>query len=106
MTLISFKCLIIFIIFAALFSAGSSLSWAAQYYVKLKYNVMTKEEVDQQWISEDRTWFGYSFWFSVISFILFMFNIMLTTLAIRQPWERRKPKLAMSKNPEGVIMLY
>lgn len=67
---------------------------------------MTKEEVDQQWVSEDRAWFGYSFWFAAVSFILFAFNILLTTLAIRQPWERRKPKLTMNKNPEGVIMLY
>lgn len=67
---------------------------------------MTREEVDQQWVSEDKAWFGYSFWFAVMSFILFVFNILLTTLAVRQPWERRKPKLAMNKNPEGVIMLY
>lgn len=91
---------------SALFSIGGVLSWVAQYYARLKYNVMTREEVDQQWVSEDRVWFGYSFWFAVVSFILFSFNILLTTLAVRQPWERRKPKLTMNKNPEGVIMLY
>lgn len=90
----------------ALFSIGGVLSWVAQYYARLKYNVMTREEMDQQWVSEDRAWFGYSFWFAVVSFILFAFNILLTILAVRQPWERRKPKLAMNKNPEGVIMLY
>lgn len=91
---------------AALFSATSILSWLAQYYVKLSFNVMTQEELDQQWISEGRAWFGYSFWFVVVSFGLYIINILLTTLAIKQPWERRKPNLAMNKNPEGVVMLY
>ncbi|GFY77574.1 uncharacterized protein TNIN_300851 [Trichonephila inaurata madagascariensis] len=90
----------------ALFSAGSVLSWVVQYYTKLQDNVMTKEEIDQQWISKDKAWFGYSFWFAVAAFILFVINIIITTLAVRQPWEKRKPKLTMNKNPEGVIMLY
>ncbi|GIX68205.1 uncharacterized protein CEXT_178871 [Caerostris extrusa] len=88
------------------FSAGSILSWIIQYYTKLQDNVMTKEELDQQWISKDKAWFGYSFWFAVAAFILFAINIIITTLAVRQPWEKRKPKLTMNKNPEGVIMLY
>lgn len=90
----------------ALFSAGSILSWVAQYYTKLRINVMTREELEQQWVSEGKAWLGYSFWFAVVSCVLFILNLVITTLAIRQPWERRKPKLAMNKNPEGVIMLY
>ncbi|XP_054708622.1 clarin-3-like [Uloborus diversus] len=90
----------------ALFSALSVLSWVAQYFAKLKANVMTKDELDQQWTSEDKAWLGYSFWFAVVCFILFLINIIITSLAMRQPWERRKPKLTMNKNPEGVIMLY
>ncbi|KAG8171415.1 hypothetical protein JTE90_023061 [Oedothorax gibbosus] len=90
----------------ALFSAGSVISWAALYYTKLQHNVMTKEELDQQWISKDKAWFGYSFWFAVVTFVLFSANIILTSLAVRQPWEKRKPKLSVNKNPEGAIMLY
>lgn len=67
---------------------------------------MTKEELDQQWISKDKAWFGYSFWFAVVAFVLFDINIILTMLAVRQPWEKRKPKLSLNKNPEGAIMLY
>ncbi|XP_015916501.1 clarin-3 [Parasteatoda tepidariorum] len=90
----------------ALFSAASVLTWVGQYYARLKQNVMTKEEIEQQWKSEDLAWFGFSFWFAVVSCVLFFLNIVLTSLAVRQPWEKRKPKLNMSKNPEGVIMLY
>lgn len=89
-----------------LFSAGAVVSWVAQFYSKLRKNVMTKEEIEQQWISEDKAMFGYSFWFVVVAFILFVLNVIITTLAIRQPWERRKPKISLNKNPEGIIMLY
>lgn len=89
-----------------LFSAGAVVSWVAQFYSKLRKNVMTKDEIEQQWISEDKAMFGYSFWFVVVAFILFVINMIITTLAIRQPWERRKPKISLNKNPEGIIMLY
>lgn len=90
----------------ALFSLAAVISWTIQYFTKLKDNVMTIEEQDKNWTSKDKAWLGYSFWFVVIVIIFFLLNISLVTLALQQPWDRRKSKPVSEKNPEGVIMLY
>lgn len=91
---------------AALFSLAAILSWVAQFHLKLNVNVMSKDEQKSQWVSEGYAEFGFSFWFVAVALVLFVGNVGLVSLALKQPWESRQPKRTPEKNPEGVIMLY
>lgn len=36
--------------------------WIAQFYLKIQYNVLSKEDRDNEWSSEYMAELGYSFW--------------------------------------------
>lgn len=67
---------------------------------------MSKEEQNINWVSEGLAEYGFSFWFVTVAFVLFIGNVGLVSLTLKQPWESRHPKRTPEKNPEGVIMLY
>lgn len=90
----------------ALFSLGAVISWVLQYYMKLKKNVMTKEELKSKWDSNNRSYFGYSFILVIVALCLYVINIIIVIIIIKQPWKIKVPKTKIQKNPEGVIMLY
>ena len=41
---------------------ASTSTWLAQYYTKLYFNVLPKEDIDNMWTSEGSAELGYSFW--------------------------------------------
>lgn len=91
----------------SLFCTGACVSWIIQFRTKLRKNVLTSEEIQDGWSSENRALLGYSFFLVVIALFLFLLNILLVSLATRKPWiQRRAPRPLSDKNPEGVIMLY
>ncbi|XP_023239742.1 clarin-3-like isoform X2 [Centruroides sculpturatus] len=90
----------------ALFSLGAVISWILQFYLKLNKNVMTKEELKLKWNSDGRSSFGYSFILVIVALCLYVINIIIVTIIIKQPWKIKVPKTKIQKNPEGVIMLY
>ncbi|XP_067136624.1 clarin-3-like isoform X2 [Centruroides vittatus] len=90
----------------ALFSLGAVISWILQFYLKLSKNVMTKEELKLKWNSDGRSSFGYSFILVIVALCLYVINIIIVTIIIKQPWKIKVPKTKIQKNPEGVIMLY
>ncbi|XP_074597481.1 clarin-2 [Brevipalpus obovatus] len=92
--------------FAALFCGAACLSWFVQYQNKLKYNVLTVEEINDGWTSENRSRFGYSYFLVALSMLLFLLNILIIFMAIKRPILRMKNRSSADKNPEGVIMLY
>ena len=91
---------------AAFFSASSCISWLIQYQTKLKQNVLTQEEINDGWTSDNRTELGYSYYLVAFSTCLFIFNIFIIFVAIRRPSLKNKSRTLADKNPEGVIMLY
>lgn len=92
---------------AALFSTSACVAWLLQYRNKLRKNVLTQEELNDGWSSEQLAWLGYSYFLVVGALGLFLLNLQLVCLAARKPWQRQKQlRTLQNKNPEGVIMLY
>lgn len=90
----------------ALFSLTAIISWVVQYYLKLKVNIMSKEELTFDWDSKDRTNFGYSFYLVIVALVLYVNNIITVLIIFKQAWRKKAPKTEVQKNAEGVIMLY
>ncbi|KFM72835.1 hypothetical protein X975_21364, partial [Stegodyphus mimosarum] len=81
----------------ALSAMVSVFSWTVQYLTKFRRNVMTREELDQHWVSEYRSCLGFSFYLVVISILLFLVNIAALAIIIRQPWVDRKLRSELRK---------
>lgn len=94
------------LIFLALFCGTACLSWFLQFQNKLKTNVLTQEEINDGWTSENRSRFGYSYYLVALAMLLFFLNILIVSLALKRPRLRGKNRSSANKNPEGVIMLY
>ncbi|XP_015917586.1 uncharacterized protein [Parasteatoda tepidariorum] len=83
--------------FGAICSMVSFLSWILLYLQKFRKNVMTREELDQHWVSEYRACVGYSFYLVVVSMFLFLLNVALISTIIKQPWVDRKLRSELRK---------
>lgn len=57
-----FLCLITTLNFAVLSQLAAIILWLIQFYLKLQYNVLSREDKDNMWSSEGMTELGYSFW--------------------------------------------
>jgi hypothetical protein len=100
----------------ALFCTGACVSWLVQFRTKLRKNVLSPEEVEDGWSSENRARLGLSFFFVVIALSLFLLNVMLVSCVSRRRGgsccgSRHKTTspshpFATDKNVEGAIMLY
>jgi hypothetical protein len=103
----------------ALFSTGACVSWLIQYRTRWRKNVLSPEEIDDGWSSENRASLGISFFLVVIALGLFLLNIIFVTLAStkkrpipflhRTSQQYQHPHVGGhtgDKNPEGLIMLY
>ncbi|KAH8019778.1 hypothetical protein HPB51_021867 [Rhipicephalus microplus] len=93
-------------IVGGLFCLVAIISWMVQFFLKLSHNVMTQDEQNDKWTSDGRASLGYSFYFLVVTLVLFSLNVCILVVASLQPWGWKKPKHITPKNPEGVIMLY
>ncbi|XP_054714886.1 uncharacterized protein LOC129224458 [Uloborus diversus] len=75
----------------------SIFSWIVQYLTKFRKNVLTKEELDQHWVSEYRSAVGLSFYMVVISTLLFLLNVATVAIIIKQPWVDRRLRSELRK---------
>lgn len=96
------------------------VSWLAEYFVRLKTNVLTAEEVQNGWTSENRSHFGYSYYFVTLAFVLHLVNIFIISIVHFENWTGNgngldgvncgNNKMATKRHSrpvcEGVIMLY
>lgn len=83
------------------------VAWLVEYFVRLKANVLTPEEVQNGWSSENRSQFGYSYYLIVLAFILHLVNIFIVSIVQFETWNSHKAAKRQSRAAcEGVIMLY
>ncbi|GIY68191.1 hypothetical protein CDAR_255811 [Caerostris darwini] len=75
----------------------SIFSWIILYLSKFRKNVMTREELDQHWVSEFRSCVGFSFYLVVLSTALFIINVGIISTIIKQPWVDRKLRAELRK---------
>lgn len=85
-------------------------AWLVEYFVRLKANVLTPEEVQNGWTSENRSQFGYSYYFVVVAFVLHLVNIFIVSIVQADTWtsqhSSKAKRQARAAACEGVIMLY
>ncbi|PNF35163.1 hypothetical protein B7P43_G08768 [Cryptotermes secundus] len=80
--------------------------WAVQFHRKLQYNVMSREDRDNQWSSANMAHYGYSFWFVVGAVILHFLNITAIYIGTREAREKKTPQPMIEEKSNGAIMLY
>lgn len=85
-------------------------AWLVEYFLHLKANVLTPEEVQNGWTSENRSQFGYSYYFVVLAFVLHLVNIFIVSIVQSETWTNggaKSSKRGQSRSAcDGVIMLY
>lgn len=83
------------------------VSWLIEYFARLQANVLTVEEVQNGWTSENRSQFGYSYYLVVLAFVLHLVNIFIISIVQFGSWTNNKAAKRQSRSVcEGVIMLY
>ncbi|XP_044743083.1 clarin-3-like [Chrysoperla carnea] len=80
--------------------------WIAQYYLKLQYNVMTKEDKNLMWTSDGMAEFGYSFWFVVGASIVSFVNLLIIYIGTSDTREIEPVIPVIEEKTNGAIMLY
>eukprot|EP00096_Caligus_rogercresseyi_P003862 TRINITY_DN1764_c0_g1_i3.p1 TRINITY_DN1764_c0_g1~~TRINITY_DN1764_c0_g1_i3.p1 ORF type:complete len:228 (-),score=77.05 TRINITY_DN1764_c0_g1_i3:961-1644(-) len=103
-----FPGLIVLNILAVLCSLAGIGTWVAQFFTRLKYNVLIREDILKGgWKSEGFAVFGHSFWFVVVAGGLFLINALLFW-ALKSKRKRHDPlrRQVMESKPNGNLMLY
>ncbi|CAH1155879.1 unnamed protein product [Phaedon cochleariae] len=90
---------------AVLCDVSALCLWTAQFYTNIQYSVLSREDKDNEWTSEDMAEFGYSFWFVAGAAVASFINIILIFISnIEKDVEKVIPVLEEKTN--GAIMLY
>ncbi|XP_015518991.1 uncharacterized protein [Neodiprion pinetum] len=94
-------------ILALLLCLASTGTWLVQYYTKLYFNVLPKEDIDNMWTSERSAELGYSFWLVVGAGVVHLISIALVGWGSgRERDERSEPAPALEEKTAAAIMLY
>ena len=98
---------------AALASLATVITWIVQFYVKLRGNVLQRDDVSNGgWTSSGKASIGYSFWLVVIAAAFFILNVVVVQLLTKQRNQgsttssSMKKHLMMDSKPNGNLMLY
>lgn len=93
------------VIFTVFCNLGAIALWVAQYYMKIQYNVLSLEDLDNSWTSLNMAELGYSFWFVVGATVAHFINIIIIYIANSD--KKIDPIIPMiEEKTNGAIMLY
>lgn len=79
------------------------ISFMCDYLTRLSSNILTQEDIENHWTTENMAYLGYSFWFVVGSGLIHLANIILLTLVNSN--ERQQNVLPTGKST-GAVLLY
>ncbi|KAJ3643083.1 hypothetical protein Zmor_025819 [Zophobas morio] len=79
--------------------------WIAQFYLRIQYNVLSREDRDNDWTSEYMAELGYSFWFVVGAAVASFVNIIIVFIANSEK-EVDTVIPVLEEKTNGAIMLY
>lgn len=80
--------------------------WTAQYFLSIQYNVMSREDKDNNWTSEGMAELGYSFWFVVGAATATFVDIIIIHIANSENKESSPVYPVLEEKTNGAIMLY
>jgi len=97
-------------VIAALSSFAALLTWIVQYFVKLRENVLIREDNTRGgWTSAGKANIGHSFWLVVIAFAIFCLNVTILHFLRKRRNKTQNSKRAIveaTTKPNGNLMLY
>ncbi|KAJ4427945.1 hypothetical protein ANN_23957 [Periplaneta americana] len=93
-------------LFKLFFNLCAVSLWAVQFYQKLQYNVMSREDRQNNWSSTNRAYYGYSFWFVVGAIVIHFLNIIAIYIGTHETREKKTPQPMIEEKSNGAIMLY
>ena len=97
-------------VIAALASFAALLTWIVQYFVKLRENVLIREDKTRGgWTTAGKANIGHSFWLVVIAFTIFCLNVTILHFLRKRRNKSRNSKRAIveaTTKPNGNLMLY
>ncbi len=97
-------------VMAFLLSLGAVVTWLAQFFLRLRSNVLIREDISNGgWNSEGEATVGYSFWLVFIASIVHFANSAVILLLQRKRARRAKVKsqvIEAATKPNGNLMLY
>jgi len=97
-------------VIAALASFAALLTWIVQYFVKLRENVLIREDkIRGGWNTAGKANIGHSFWLVVIAFAIFCLNVTILHFLRKRRNKSRNSKRAIveaTTKPNGNLMLY
>ncbi|CAH0554401.1 unnamed protein product [Brassicogethes aeneus] len=79
--------------------------WVAQFFFRIHYNVLSREDKDNEWTSEGMAELGYSFWFAVGAAAAMLVNIIIVFIA-NSDKEVETVIPVLEEKTNGAIMLY
>ncbi|KAL1498320.1 hypothetical protein ABEB36_009136 [Hypothenemus hampei] len=103
--LVGISSLIFWNILIGVFSLCGIVFWIIQYYVKIQFNVLSREDRSNEWTSENMAQLGYSFWFVVGATSAAIINTILVTVATSDR-ETETVIPVLEEKTNGAIMLY
>ncbi|ENN79162.1 hypothetical protein YQE_04348, partial [Dendroctonus ponderosae] len=103
--LVGMSGLIFWNLLTTFFSLIAIALWMAQFFTKIQYNVLSREDRNNEWTSEDMAELGYSFWFVVGASGAAVVNIILVTIATSEK-ETETVIPVLEEKTNGAIMLY
>ena len=97
-------------VIAALSSFASLLTWIVQYFVKLRENVLIREDKTKGgWTTSGKANIGHSFWLVVVAFAIFCLNVTILHFLRKRRNKSQNSKRAIveaTTKPNGNLMLY
>jgi len=97
-------------VIAALSSFAALLTWIVQYFVKLRENVLIREDKTRGgWTTAGKANIGHSFWLVVIAFAIFCLNVTILHFLRKRRNKSQNSKRAIveaTTKPNGNLMLY
>ena len=97
-------------VIAAIAAFASLLTWIIQYFVKLRNNVLIREDrTEGGWSSEGTANIGHSFWMVVVAFAIFALNVTILHFLRTKRKKKQDSKRAIvdaTNKPNGNLMLY
>ncbi|XP_066260831.1 clarin-3 [Euwallacea similis] len=103
--LVGISGLIFWNLLTCIFSLLGIAFWLGQFYSKVQYSVLTREDRSYEWTSENMAEMGYSFWFVVGATCAAIVNIILITIANSEK-ETETVIPVLEEKTNGAIMLY
>ncbi|XP_030754580.1 clarin-2 [Sitophilus oryzae] len=79
--------------------------WIAQYYTTIQYNVLTREDRNNEWTSEGMAELSFSFWFVVGAACAAFVNIIIIVISTSEK-ETETIIPVLEEKTNGAIMLY